>query len=220
MRRSLSIRLSRKHEAADNPNTVSPVFTEVQSAAGAIFYQSRCAACHGKSLDDGAFAPPLTGELFLQMWGGKRANTLADFMITTMPPAAAGSLKREEVVYLLAFLLQNNRVRPSLEPLPSSDTALSHIVIPSPTNPYGEVAAGITLPLPPNPKPDPLDQITPVTSQTLRDPPDADWLTWRRTNDDGGFSPLAQINRDNVSHLTVLGMGTSEWPKRRHAPCA
>ncbi len=58
--------------------------------------------------------------------------------------------------------------------------------------------------LPPSPvKPNPLDRITPVTDATLRNPPVGDWLTWRRTWDDQGFSPLKQITRTNVANLHV-----------------
>lgn len=50
---------------------------------------------------------------------------------------------------------------------------------------------------------DPLLHFTPVTDETLRDPQPGDWLTWRRTYDDTGFSPLKQINRSNVGTLHV-----------------
>lgn len=46
-----------------------------------------------------------------------------------------------------------------------------------------------------------LESVTPVTDQTLRQPQDGDWLTWRRTDSSLGFSPLRQINRENVSTL-------------------
>ena len=32
----------------------------------------------------------------------------------------------------------------------------------------------------------------------LEDPAAGDWLTWRRTPNGWGYSPLDQINRDNV----------------------
>ncbi len=50
-------------------------------------------------------------------------------------------------------------------------------------------------------KPDPLSVLTPVTDAMLRNPPPADWLMWRRTYDGWGFSPLDQINKDNVKNL-------------------
>jgi alcohol dehydrogenase (cytochrome c) len=49
----------------------------------------------------------------------------------------------------------------------------------------------------------PLDGLTPVTDAMLRDPAPGDWLMWRRTYNGWGHSPLAAINRDNVSNLRV-----------------
>lgn len=46
-----------------------------------------------------------------------------------------------------------------------------------------------------------LAALTPVTDDMLLNPPAADWLMWRRTWDTYGFSPLDQINRDNVANL-------------------
>ena len=41
----------------------------------------------------------------------------------------------------------------------------------------------------------------PVTDAMLADPPAEDWLTWRRTNDAWGYSPLDQITTENVAKL-------------------
>jgi alcohol dehydrogenase (cytochrome c) len=49
----------------------------------------------------------------------------------------------------------------------------------------------------------PLDRLTPVTDEMLRNPPPGDWLHWRRTYDGWAFSPLKQINRDTVKNLKV-----------------
>jgi len=46
-----------------------------------------------------------------------------------------------------------------------------------------------------------LDKLTPVTDAMLLDPPAEDWLSWRRTYDTYGFSPLDQIDRDNVADM-------------------
>src|SRR3954454_20075274 len=45
--------------------------------------------------------------------------------------------------------------------------------------------------------------ITPVTDAMLRNPPAGDWLMWRRTYNGWGYSPLDQINKDNVKNLQV-----------------
>ncbi|MET0212587.1 MAG: PQQ-binding-like beta-propeller repeat protein, partial [Vicinamibacterales bacterium] len=50
-----------------------------------------------------------------------------------------------------------------------------------------------------------------VTDDMLTNPPASDWLHWRRTYDGWGYSPLNQINTDNVSKLKpVWGLLTGE----------
>ena len=48
------------------------------------------------------------------------------------------------------------------------------------------------------------DAFVPVTDVMLQDPDPEDWLMWRRTLNGWGFSPLNQINRDNVSELRMV----------------
>ena len=44
----------------------------------------------------------------------------------------------------------------------------------------------------------------PVTDEMLANPDPADWLMWRRTYDSHGFSPLDQVNRENVDDLELV----------------
>ena len=46
-----------------------------------------------------------------------------------------------------------------------------------------------------------LESTVAVTDEVLRQPPDGDWLTWRRTYSSLGYSPLRQIDKANVSRL-------------------
>jgi len=48
-----------------------------------------------------------------------------------------------------------------------------------------------------------LNGFTPVTDEMLLNPPDGDWLHWRRTYNGWGYSPLDQINKENVKNLDV-----------------
>jgi alcohol dehydrogenase (cytochrome c) len=48
-----------------------------------------------------------------------------------------------------------------------------------------------------------LDKLTPVTDALIANPAPEDWLTWRRTPDDLGFSPLKKITRANVANLRL-----------------
>lgn len=55
----------------------------------------------------------------------------------------------------------------------------------------------------------------PVTDQMLANPDPADWLLWRRTLNSWGYSPLDQINTQNVARLRMvwsrgLGPGVQE----------
>ena len=57
--------------------------------------------------------------------------------------------------------------------------------------------------------------LTAVTDAMLQDPDPGDWLNWRRTLDGWGYSPLDQIDRDNVNQLQLvwgwqLGDGLSQ----------
>ena len=47
-------------------------------------------------------------------------------------------------------------------------------------------------------------EFNPVTEQMLRAPAPGDWLNWRRTDDAWGYSPLRQINRENVHKLQLV----------------
>jgi alcohol dehydrogenase (cytochrome c) len=61
----------------------------------------------------------------------------------------------------------------------------------------------ISPPLPVVTLPNPLENFTTVTDAMLQNPPATDWLIWRRTYDDHGFSPLKQIDKKNVAELRV-----------------
>ena len=50
----------------------------------------------------------------------------------------------------------------------------------------------------------PGEEFVPVTDAMLQDPDPADWLMWRRTLDNWGYSPLSQIDRGNVRELGLV----------------
>ena len=50
----------------------------------------------------------------------------------------------------------------------------------------------------------PSDTFVPVTDAMLEDPAPEDWLSWRRTLDGWGYSPLDQIDRENVHELRMV----------------
>ena len=61
----------------------------------------------------------------------------------------------------------------------------------------------------------PPSDFPPVNDAMLQNPAPGDWLMWRRTLDSWGYSPLDQIDRENVGQLRMvwtrtLAEGTSE----------
>lgn len=181
-------------------------FTAAQASEGKAAYAQQCASCHGRTLSGGEFASALNGAHFSQDWGGKPAEALYTFVRTRMPPAKAGSLSPRTTAALLAYLVEVNGGAAGHAPLPPDPRALAAMTLPR--NPMAPSAPMMPLsPLsPPIPRvvaANPLDRITPVTDELLRSPPAGEWLLWRRTYDDQGFSPLRQIDRHNAGELRV-----------------
>ena len=50
----------------------------------------------------------------------------------------------------------------------------------------------------------PAGSLAPVTDAMLQSPAPEDWLMWRRTLDGWGYSPLDEIDRDNVGTLRMV----------------
>src|SRR5215469_12360227 len=184
------------------------LFTSAQAVAGKAAYERNCANCHGPSVDDGSSAPPLRGAAFLGKYAGKPAADLFTYVTTKMPPANPGSLGAAEYARIIAWVLQQNGYATGRKEFASEAAALASVTIPAPPGGRGGRGGGGGLPpgvkLPPAPqKANPLDKIAPVTDALLQNPPTGDWLTWRRSFDYQGFSPLKQITKSNVNNLRV-----------------
>ncbi len=181
----------------------TPSFTDAQAVQGQSVYVEHCASCHGEHLDDGAFAPPLKGADFRQRWGEGSPEPLFTHTATKMPPALPGSLGDEAYARVLAYMLRENGAPPGVRELPANADALRALARPEwPRAGGGGLAPGVVIPPPPA-RSNPLDTIRPVTDKMLVQVDDGEWLTWRRTYDAFGFSPLKSITRANVSQLRV-----------------
>ena len=60
----------------------------------------------------------------------------------------------------------------------------------------------------------------PVTDAMLADPDPADWLSWRRTTNGHGHSPLDQVTRENVATLTLAWSRALREGSQSGAPLA
>jgi mono/diheme cytochrome c family protein len=85
----------------------SGVYSSAQAQRGAKLFADDCAMCHGSDLSGGA-GPPLSGKPFIGKWTGQTADDLHDVVATQMPLTAPGSLKPDEYLALVAFILSKN----------------------------------------------------------------------------------------------------------------
>jgi PQQ-dependent dehydrogenase (s-GDH family) len=105
-----------------------PQFTAQQAAAGKTAYNSNCAACHGSTMTDGTFGPPLAGEYFRNAWFGRTVRTLYDHA-KTMPPASPASLPDNTYANILAYVLQTNGFKAGDAQLPAGGELLDKMTI-------------------------------------------------------------------------------------------
>ena len=64
----------------------------------------------------------------------------------------------------------------------------------------------------------PLERFDPPSDAELADPPSADWLHWRGNPGSWGYSPLAQVNIDNVHRLQLAWSWGMEDGRSQQAP--
>ena len=178
-------------------------FTAEQAAAGWTEYARQCGECHGEGLD-GAEAPALRGVDFLNGWAGQTTDELFAYVRDEMPPGLGGSLGDRVYLNLVAYILDANGARPGDAPLTAdaavtigdaADVAEARRAAERGEAPRRRPTRFVNREVP--------RELTPVTDALLADPPPGDWLSWRRTRDSHGYSPLDRITRDNVDELQL-----------------
>ena len=178
-------------------------FTAAQAAAGWTVYARQCGECHGTVLD-GAEAPALRGVDFLSGWAGRTTDELFEYVRDGMPPGLGGSLGDQVYLNLVAYILDVNGALPGDAPLTAdaavmigdaADVAEARRAAREGERPRRRPARFVNRQVP--------HDLTPVTDALLADPPPGDWLSWRRTRNSHGYSPLDQVTRDNVDQLQL-----------------
>ena len=178
-------------------------FTVEQVAAGWAVYTRQCGECHGARLD-GMEAPSLRGVDFLNGWAGRTTDELFAYVRGDMPPGLGGSLSDQVYLNLVAYILDANGARPG----DASLTADAAVMIGDAADVADARRAAREGEMPRR-RPSRFvnreveQRLTPVTDALLQDPPPGDWLSWRRTRNSHGYSPLDQVTRDNVDDLQL-----------------
>ena len=63
-----------------------------------------------------------------------------------------------------------------------------------------------------------VTDFVPVTDSVLQNPDPGDWLTWRRDQGASGYSPLDQVNRQNVQKLGLAWAWAMEAGPQEQEP--
>src|SRR5262245_10111368 len=213
-----------QNNAPRGPAAVS--FTADQAQKGRALDDTHGASCHGRTLNNGT-ARPLIGRDFQSRWNAHSPAALRDYIGRQMPPGQAGALTNDQYTNLVALLLKENGYASGDVPLPADDKTVvgvsrgTEVGTPPVSRVHSQLSPlrmqfpgvrsssggplAVNVKLPPWPKAlDPAQHLTPVTDEMLRNPAPGDWLTWRRTQDGLGFSPLTQITAANVSNLRLV----------------
>jgi mono/diheme cytochrome c family protein len=115
------------------------VYTDAQATRGKAIFDVHCALCHGERLE-GAAGPPLAGDIFLAAWDSRPLSDIFDKINATMPADAPGTLEPQQVVDLVAFVLQANNFPAGRTELAPAAALLKQVAMAA-TNP---LARGIT----------------------------------------------------------------------------
>ena len=213
---ALAVLLPAHSQAAD------ALYTEQQAADGKRSYEQHCAECHHLTLRGSGHGAELVGPNFMAKWGNRPIAALARLISEQMPAGAPHSLSAAVYAAITAHILRVNGAAAGSQPLRAD--AQQSIGVATHGRAWtvdqaAPVSAGKEAPTfrswsgagsiageaqrAQGFVNHTLTTYTPVTDALLAAPPDADWLSWRRTQDAQGYSPLKQITRANVGQLRL-----------------
>ncbi len=148
------------------------VYSADQAKRGEPLYAQHCSSCHGPDLAGGEQAPGLVGGDFAANWHELPLGQLFDRIRMTMPQHDPGSLSRQQVADILAFMLFKQAAPEGTAELPTQSEVLNTITYLA-TNPAAalplppDTQAPATAALPPTPTPSvPRPTVQPVPTLT------------------------------------------------------
>jgi S-disulfanyl-L-cysteine oxidoreductase SoxD len=101
-------------QAAGQKSVGDGVYTAAQADRGETLFGGSCASCHAPG--------DFSGPAFLNNWAGKSLFNLYDTIKSTMPMDNPGSLKPEQYIDIVAFLLENNKFPAGSEELKAPES--------------------------------------------------------------------------------------------------
>ncbi len=161
------------------------IYTLEQAAAGKQVYQRDCAVCHGPNLAGGEGGIALVGDAFLVNWIGKPLVELDVKTRTTMPVVNPNGLSDKAYDQALAYMLLANGFGYGEHALDGNKNSLANIKIEKPTGNVIKLLAAV-------------EDVQPSDETSVHN-----WTHVRGDAGSSNYSPLSNINRDNVSQLKI-----------------
>jgi alcohol dehydrogenase (cytochrome c) len=204
---------------------VAGPFTQAQVEAGRQAYGDNCAQCHNPDLSGSNDAPQLAGDAFIGAWKGRTTQALYNKISKTMPSGQGGSLAEATYTAITAYILHANGARAGSATF-TADTAAGigsiasgkvadDVLHPPTMSAFARATGGERVATPGSfmlpgkfglTLEGHIQNYEPVTEAMMNNPPDGDWLMFRRNYQGWSFSPLKQINTANVASLQLKWM--------------
>ena len=178
-----------------------------QAGAGVDDYALHCAACHGAQMQGSALGPVLSGAGFMGRFGQQTPVDFFNYLKGSMPPGGNAGISDETYFNIVAHIMRTMGVT---DANPALDAQADYAMLSfaeggnpvirqaEPERPTGVVRSGT------------VENFTPISDAMLIDPAPGDWPMLRRNFQAWSYSPLDQINTDNVSGLQL------EWVWSMH----
>ena len=97
-------------------NLPPATYSAAQATRGKEVYDNTCGTCHSPE--------QLIGQAFVEQWNDRRVWDFFSLIRGTMPLDNPGSLKPQEYLEVVAYLLQANKAQPSADSLKADTTAM------------------------------------------------------------------------------------------------
>jgi alcohol dehydrogenase (cytochrome c) len=190
-------------DTGNAPTAEASVLFASQADAGAQAYATNCTICHGANLQGSALGPILSGQSFLGQWGRQSPADFYNYIKANMPPGDNESVGDEDYINIVAHVMRSSGVAdtnpmltaqsdyPLASNIPGAAAFFGGQAGQQAEAPTGVIRAGT------------VENYSPITDAMLTNPAPGDWPMIRRNYQAWSYSPLDQVNTDNVADLRL-----------------